>query len=96
MSSSLEPINASNQPPPSPWKKPKVVSLSRSKSLKRKTDLLNSNSSTENDELTQPQPKITRNIFNRFSIGANLTHTSSLSSEVAIIFQIIFLLILKI
>lgn len=80
MSSSLESVNTKNQPPPSPWKKPKIVSLSRSKSLKRKTEI--SNSETDNDDVAQPQPKITRNIFNRFSVGANLNNTSNFPTDV--------------
>lgn len=82
MSSSVESVNTKNQPPPSPWKKPKVVSLSRSKSLKRKTEVSNLNLEVDNDDLAQPQPKITRNIFSRFSVGASLTNTSSFPNDV--------------
>ncbi|CAF1073552.1 unnamed protein product [Brachionus calyciflorus] len=67
--------STNNQPPPSPWKKPKIVSLSKSKSLKRKTELFSSNTTSENnDEFSQPQTKITKNIFNKFSLNTNLTN----------------------
>ena len=76
--SSSSTTNTNNQPPPSPWKKPKVVSLSKSKSLKRNPDFLNTNAVSENtpsnDDLNQPKAKISKNIFNRFSVNANLTN----------------------
>lgn len=81
--------NTNNQPPPSPWKKPKVVSLSRSKSLKRRPDFLNPNATSENnhsnDELNQPQPKISKNIFNRFSVNTNLTNFNFSNSETEVL-----------
>lgn len=78
---------SSNQPPPSPWKKPKVVSLgNRTKSLKRKSEIFNTlnsenNPSLDDSSLPSRDAKIGKTIFNRFSINRDSANFSFKSSE---------------
>lgn len=75
--------STNNQPPPSPWKKPKTMSLSRTKSLKRKSDIfgtsgvnLENNPGLAENETSAKSAKIGKNIFNRFSINNTLNNYS--------------------
>ena len=69
-------------PPQSPWKKPRV-SLLKTKSIKRKSDIFNLNGSTnvsslsnnnsliQNENSDEQTPKTRKTIFNRCSISNN-------------------------
>ena len=81
---------ASTSMPQSPWKKPKIVSLSKSKSIKRKSELFSAASLTNSlnlnntEELngsvefsSQPLPKQRKSVLNRFSIRSSINFSSS-------------------
>lgn len=77
----------------SPWKKPKAISLAKSKSIKRKPDLFSSNSNLNDSDnsnsarfdlnndaaenLDQSASKIQKTIFNRFSLGTSINRSYS-------------------
>jgi hypothetical protein len=79
----------------SPWKKPKAISLAKSKSIKRKPDLFSSNSNLNDSDnsnsarfdlnndtenlLDQSASKIQKTIFNRFSLGTSINRSYSLN-----------------
>lgn len=54
--------------PPSPWKKPKIVSIGRTKSLKRKSEIFKS---SKTDGINPNLPKVSHN-----TIAEDIEHSS--------------------
>ena len=94
-------VNNEVSMPPSPWKKPKIVSLAKTKSFKRKSEIFNINSTNEGpisngskfqseNELNiineeQQASKERKTIINRFSIRSSLSFNSAENNLTAIV-----------